>query len=257
MCQLLNGKLSQFENGSPEQGIDHHPNAMSSNLGRNSRHQSLSTLCVVLGEMQLLLQLRVDRFAQEPQPIELLLRRLGTHRRLVHLDRSKDGKATILLEKLLQICIIVRAISQQTLEVMRKGVQQFHHGLIVIGTGWGEQEAHDDSRQADHTMEFAAKVLQGFAATDSIVGSPYKITVLFGAFIPNAGDGGRVNDCCLGEIQRIEDDLQAHPNRQDHRPQIPFATVIAAAFIEIRKKRPQMDLMQSEKWSSLGSPISS
>src|SRR5437588_12260458 len=51
--------------------------------------------------------------------------------------------------------IIVGAISQQALEMMRKRVQQLHHRLIVRGTSWREQEAHDDSCQADHTLQCA------------------------------------------------------------------------------------------------------
>jgi hypothetical protein len=37
--------------------------------------------------------------------------------------------------------------------VMGKRVQQFHHRLVVVAAGWGEQEAHDETRQTDYTMQ--------------------------------------------------------------------------------------------------------
>jgi hypothetical protein len=74
--------------------------------------------------------------------------------------------------------IIVGSIPKQASQVMRKRVQQFHHRLIVVAIGWGEQEAQDNPAQTDDTVDFAAKVLQSFAATDPIVGDALKITGL-------------------------------------------------------------------------------
>ena len=48
---------------------------MSRELGGNARHQAPGTLGVVLGQMQLLLRLGIDRFADQAQAIELLLSR--------------------------------------------------------------------------------------------------------------------------------------------------------------------------------------
>jgi len=41
---------------------------------------------------------------------------------------------------------------------MGKGVEQFDHRLVVVAVGWGEQEAHDEASQTDHTMQLVAKV---------------------------------------------------------------------------------------------------
>ncbi len=142
---------------------------------------------------------------------------------------------------------MVGPISKQALEMMRKRVQQFHHGLIVIGTGWREQEAHDDSCRADHAVQCVAKVLHGFAATHARVGTADKITGLFGPLVANTGDRRRVNGCRLLQLQRIEHDLQAHPNGQDYRPEIPLAASRATAFIESGEERLQTGLMQSEE----------
>ena len=44
---------------------------MSRDLGSNSRHHAPGTFGVVLGQVQLLLQLGIDRFADQAQAIEL------------------------------------------------------------------------------------------------------------------------------------------------------------------------------------------
>ena len=110
---------------------------------------------------------------------------------------------TILVQIALKSHIIVGSISQQPLEVMGKRVEQFHHGLVVVAAGWGEQEAQDDPAQTDHTVEFAAKVLQGLAAAHSIVGRADKITGLFGPFVAHTGHRSRVNDRRLFQLQRL------------------------------------------------------
>ena len=61
-------------------------------------------------------------------------------------------------------------LPKQLLEVMRKRVQQFHHGLVVVAAGGSEQEAQDEAGQTDHTFECVAKGLQCLSATHSIVG---------------------------------------------------------------------------------------
>src|SRR5947209_3219666 len=75
--------------------------------------------------------------------------------------------------------IIRSPIAKQPLEVMGKGVEQFDHRLVVIAARRGEQEAQDEAAETDHTVQFAAKVLQGLAATDSIISGADKITGLF------------------------------------------------------------------------------
>ncbi len=87
---------------------------MSSELGSNPGQQAPGTFGIVFGQVQLLLQLRIDRFADEPQPIELLLRLLGTDGLLVHLDRGEQLHTAILRQEGLQGRIIVGSVSQQT-----------------------------------------------------------------------------------------------------------------------------------------------
>lgn len=145
---------------------------MSGHFGSHSRHHAPGTFRVVLGQVQL--QLCIDRFADQAQAVELSLSRLRTCWWLVHFARSQQFQRAILFKRALKSRIIVGSIPKQPLEVMRKRVQEFHHWLIVVAAGWGEQEAHDDPRQTDHTVECAAKVLHGLAATHSIVGSADK-----------------------------------------------------------------------------------
>ena len=120
--------------------VDHHPHTVSCELGSNPGQQSPGTIRIVFGQVQLLLQLGIHRFADEPQPIELLLRLLGTHGRLVELNRSEQLYRAILLQEVLEGRIIVGSISKQTLEVMCKRVKQFHHGLVIVVTGSAERD---------------------------------------------------------------------------------------------------------------------
>src|SRR6266849_7640860 len=136
---------------------------MSRHLGSNSRHHAPGTFGIVLGQVQLLLQLGIDRFADQAQTVELSLSLLGSFWRLVPFGRSQQFQRAILCKIAPKSRIIVGPIPKQALEVMGKRVQQFHHWLVVVAAGWGEQEAQDDARQTDHTMEFAAKVLHGLA----------------------------------------------------------------------------------------------
>jgi len=87
---------------------------MSSHLGSNSGHHSPGTFCVVFGQVQLLLQLRIDRFTDEPQAIELFLSRLGTDGLLVHLGGSKQLQRAILLKEALECSVIVGSVPKQT-----------------------------------------------------------------------------------------------------------------------------------------------
>src|SRR5437588_6436828 len=140
---------------------------MSRHLGSNSRYHAPGTLGVVLGQVQLLLQLGIDRLADQTQAVELLLSRLRPFWSLVAFGRSQQLHRAILLQIALKSRIIVGSISKQTLEMRGKRVQQFDHRLVVVAAGWGEQEAQDEARQTDHAMELAAEVLHGLAATDS------------------------------------------------------------------------------------------
>src|SRR3989442_9498524 len=90
LCEWLDGEISQFEHRSSQQGIDHHAHTMSSDLGSNSGHQSPGTFRIVLRQVQLLLQLSIDRFADQAQAVELSLRLLGTYWQLVRLGRSEQ-----------------------------------------------------------------------------------------------------------------------------------------------------------------------
>ena len=92
--------------------VDHHPHTVGSELCSHSGEQAPGTFRVVFGQVQLLLQLRIDRFADEPHPIELLLRLLGTHRLLVELDWSEQLHRAILLQETLQRRVIVGSISR-------------------------------------------------------------------------------------------------------------------------------------------------
>src|SRR5207248_6504339 len=83
--------------------------------------------------------------------------------------------------------------------------------------------------------------------THAIVGTADKITGLFGPLVANTGDRCRVNGSRLLQLQRIEHDLQAHPNGQDYRPEVPLSAIIATAFIESGEERLQTGLMQSEE----------
>ncbi len=141
----------------------------------------------MFGQVQLLLQLRIDRFADQAQAIELLLSLLGTCGLLVHLGRGKQVHRAILLKIAVEGSVIIGSVSQQALEVVRKRVKQFHHGLVVVAARWSQHIPHDDSRQTHDTVQFAAKVLHGFAATDSIRGSANKVTGVFGSFVPDTG----------------------------------------------------------------------
>jgi hypothetical protein len=60
---------------------------------------------------------------------------------LVGFGRSQQFQRAILFKIALKSRIIVGSISKQPLEVMGKRVQQFHHGLVIVATGWSEQEA--------------------------------------------------------------------------------------------------------------------
>jgi len=113
---------------------------VSSELGSNSGEQAPGTFRVVFGQVQLLLQLRIHRFADESQPIELLLSLLGTDGLLIELDRGEQPHRAILLQEGLEGRIIVGSVSKQTLEVMRKRVKQFHDCLVIVVTGSSERD---------------------------------------------------------------------------------------------------------------------
>mgnify|MGYP007135463246 CR=1 FL=1 len=119
---------------------------MSRDLGSNSGHHSPGTFRIVFGQVQLLLQLGINRFADEPQPIKLRFRLLGTDGLLVHLHRGEQLHRAILLQEVLEGRVIVGSVSKQTLEVMRKRIEQFHHGLVIVATGGSKREERSDFR---------------------------------------------------------------------------------------------------------------
>ena len=80
------------------------------------------------------MQLRIDRFTDQAQTIELSLSLLRSFRGLVDLGWGKQLQTAILLKKALQGRIIEGSIAKQGREVMRTRVQQFHEDLIVIRT---------------------------------------------------------------------------------------------------------------------------
>src|SRR5258708_6102195 len=135
-----------------QQLVDHHPHTVSRELGSNSGEQAPGTFRVVFGQVQLLLQLGIHRFADEPQPIELLLRLLGTDRLLIELDRGEQLHRAILLQEGLEGRIIVGSVSKQTLEVMRKRVKQFHYCLVIVVTGSREPKKVSFSWFADEYL---------------------------------------------------------------------------------------------------------
>ena len=68
---------------------------------------------IVFGQVQLLLQLRIDRFTDQAEAIELSLSLLGPFRGLVDLGWGEQLQAAILLKKALQGRIIEGSIAKQ------------------------------------------------------------------------------------------------------------------------------------------------
>ena len=101
---------------------------MSGHFGSNSGHHAPGTFGVVLGQVQLLLQLGIDRFADQAQAVKLSLSRLRTCWRLVHSGRSQQVQRAILGKIALKSRIIVGPIPKQPLEVMRKLVKVLPEG---------------------------------------------------------------------------------------------------------------------------------
>src|SRR5436305_2022000 len=104
---------------------------MSGDLSRDSGHYSPGAFGIVFGQMQLLLQLCIDRFTDQAEAIELSLSLLGPFGGLVDLGWGEQLQAAILLKKALEGSIIEGSIAKQGREVMRTRVQQFHEDLVV------------------------------------------------------------------------------------------------------------------------------
>jgi hypothetical protein len=98
---------------------------MSGDPGSNAGHQAPGTLSVVLGQVQLLLQLGIDRFTDQGQAIELLLSRRRAFWGPVGFGRSQQLQRTILLQIALQSRVIIGPIAKQKLQVMGNRVEQF------------------------------------------------------------------------------------------------------------------------------------
>src|SRR5205807_8680336 len=143
--------------------------------GSDSGYSSPRRFGVMLGEMQLLLQLGIDRFADQTKTIELFLSLLGSLQLLVGLNRSQQLERTVLLKEMLQSRIIVSPIAEQTFEMVRERVQEFDHRLVVVAVSWSQQETHHDSGQADDGMQLESEILQSLTATDAIVRFPRKV----------------------------------------------------------------------------------
>src|SRR6185312_6254162 len=174
---------------------------MSRYLGGKTGHQTPGAFSVVPGQVQLLLQLGIDRFAAQTQAVELLLSRRRAFWSLVGFGRSQQLQRAVLLQIVLKGGVIVGSISKQPLEVMGKRVEQFDHGLIVVAVRRSEQEAHNEAAQTDHTMQLAAKVLQGLAETRAIVGTADKIAGPFAPLVAHARHRSRVNGCRLSNAK--------------------------------------------------------
>src|SRR5690349_19840542 len=131
---------------------------MSRQLGSNAGHQTPRAFSVVLGQVQLLLQLSIDGFADQAQAIELLLSRGRAFRDLVGFDRSQQVQGTILIKIALQSRVSVGSSAKQKLQVMGKRVEQFDDWLIIVAAGRSEQETHDEAAETDHRVQLVAKV---------------------------------------------------------------------------------------------------
>ena len=55
-------------------------------------------------------------------------------------------------------------------------------------------------------------------------------------------------------VSRLQHELQAHPDGQDHRPEVTLSAIVATAFIESWKERLQTGSMQSEEVILSGFP---
>lgn len=137
----LDGKSSQPEGRSAQKSVDHRAEAMSRDLGGKTGHQTPRAFGVVFGQVQLLLQLGIDRFTDQTQAVELLLSQRRAFWSLVGFGRGQQLQLTMLPEVTLQSGIIVSPIPKQALQVMGKGVEQFDHRLVVVAAGRSEQEA--------------------------------------------------------------------------------------------------------------------
>ena len=85
----------------------------------------------------------------------------------------------------MQGSIIVGSVSNQALDVMREGVEQFDDQLVVITVSRGQDKTHEHPSEADNRMQLEPKILHGFATTDFVVGKASKVTGLFVPFVPD------------------------------------------------------------------------
>ena len=122
--EALDGQVSKTQERSVSELIDHHGDAMSSAFGSACGHGPPSAFGVMFGHMPLLLQLGIDRLADETKTVELFLSLLTSVWRLVDLRRGKELQRTIRLKILLQSRIIAGPIAKQTLEIVGERVQE-------------------------------------------------------------------------------------------------------------------------------------
>src|SRR6266581_1496383 len=220
---------------------------MSSQFGSDPCHGSPRTFSVMFGQMQLLLQLGIDGLADQTKTVELFLGIGSALCSLVDLSWCKEFQRTVLCKKGLQSRIIIGSIAKQMLEMMGEGVQQFNHRLIVIAISWSDEKTHDHPGKADNGMQLEAEILHRLTAADAIVCFPGKVAVGFVPFIAYTGHGGRVDHCRLFQEECIQDDLQGHTHGKDHRPEIPFPSIVATAFVQSGKIGSYLLLVQAEK----------
>lgn len=112
LCSLcLDSKCSQLERRSTQQDVDHHTNSMSRHAGGEACPQTPGAFRVMFGQMQVLLQLGIDCFADQTHAVALRLGVLGAERRLVFFDRSQQAQRASLLQRDLKIRISIEVPS--------------------------------------------------------------------------------------------------------------------------------------------------
>jgi hypothetical protein len=76
---------------------------------------------------------------------------------------------------------------------------------------------------------------------------PTKSTSVFGSNVTHTGHRSGINGRRLFQLQSLQDDLQAHPHGQDHRPEITLSAMGATAFLETWELGTQLLLMEPKQ----------
>src|SRR5882762_8520989 len=106
----LESQVSQSQERPAQELIDHHTDTMGSEFSSDSGHGPPSAFGIMFGQVQLLLQLGIDRFADETEAVELFLCLGRTLRLLVDLGWSEQLHRAILLKEALECSVIVGTI---------------------------------------------------------------------------------------------------------------------------------------------------